>query len=447
MKAYEILPNAYKKGGKYYNDAAKAKVTVGDRDYTVKFAYDTDIDSDDSKAKVSLKTLLNKYEEDLANAGQNAIFSELVKGINALPTTITIADKDTVYALRDKRDALTAAQKETFKNDYEVYDETLDNAIKAVDQAVVAELDKTLGALTIIDSKATPEDIQSAKAANKAARDEYEKLTDSQKAVVTNYPNLQAAEAAVDAAEVQYAKDQMAAVIKDIDLTALTADQVKAILAVNDMLNALSGAQKTEVEKDSNYAAFQEAVKAANGEKPPVDPEDPTQQTDLKDANVAKIATQTYNGKAKAPAVKVTAGDKTLVKGSDYTATYKNNTKIGKATVTIKGIGNYKGTITTTFIIKPAVVTLSKKPVAGKKQITVTYKTQQSYDGKTGYRIICKAKGIKATGVNTTANGKKTIKGLKSGKTYQVKVRAYKSIGGTKYYSATYSKVQKVKVK
>ena len=41
---------------------------------------------------------------------------------------------------------------------------------------------------------------------------------------------------------------------------------------------------------------------------------------------------------------------------------------------------------------------------------------------------------------------KKTVKKLKSGKTYQVKVRAYKAVDGKTYYG-TYSAVKKVKVK
>ena len=42
----------------------------------------------------------------------------------------------------------------------------------------------------------------------------------------------------------------------------------------------------------------------------------------------------------------------TLVNGTDYTVTYANNVKVGTATVTVKGKGNYTGTITLTFMIK-----------------------------------------------------------------------------------------------
>ena len=63
-----------------------------------------------------------------------------------------------------------------------------------------------------------------------------------------------------------------------------------------------------------------------------------------------------YTGKAIEPGVtvkaKVDGKTVTLKKGTDYTVTYKNNIDKGTATVTIKGKGNYTGTITKTFKIK-----------------------------------------------------------------------------------------------
>ena len=71
----------------------------------------------------------------------------------------------------------------------------------------------------------------------------------------------------------------------------------------------------------------------------------------IKDAKVATIKAQTYTGKAMKPTIKVTYGKKTLKKGTDYTLTYKNNKKVGTATVVIKGKGQYAGTKTVKFKI------------------------------------------------------------------------------------------------
>ncbi len=57
-----------------------------------------------------------------------------------------------------------------------------------------------------------------------------------------------------------------------------------------------------------------------------------------------------YDGKAKEPIVTIEG----LAADVDYTLEYGNNVNLGTATVTITGKGNYQGTITKTFVIKPA---------------------------------------------------------------------------------------------
>lgn len=74
-------------------------------------------------------------------------------------------------------------------------------------------------------------------------------------------------------------------------------------------------------------------------------------RTNLNKCTVSNLAKQYYTGKVVAPSVTVKSGTKTLVKGRDYTIVYKNNKNIGKATVTITGIGSYKGTVTRTYTI------------------------------------------------------------------------------------------------
>lgn len=56
-------------------------------------------------------------------------------------------------------------------------------------------------------------------------------------------------------------------------------------------------------------------------------------------------------GAAIEPEVTVKDGDKVLVEGTDYTVEYTNNVAPGTATVTVKGIGNYKGLVEKTFTI------------------------------------------------------------------------------------------------
>ena len=62
-----------------------------------------------------------------------------------------------------------------------------------------------------------------------------------------------------------------------------------------------------------------------------------------------------YTGKERKPIPTVTTKVNgvlvTLTKGQDYTVKYENNVDVGTATVTIKGTGNYSGTITKSFKI------------------------------------------------------------------------------------------------
>ena len=74
-------------------------------------------------------------------------------------------------------------------------------------------------------------------------------------------------------------------------------------------------------------------------------------QANIEQANVTGIVEKNYNGKPQTQNLKVTMGDSTLKRGTDYILEYKNNTKIGTATVDIIGKGNYKGKISKKFQI------------------------------------------------------------------------------------------------
>ena len=78
---------------------------------------------------------------------------------------------------------------------------------------------------------------------------------------------------------------------------------------------------------------------------------------------VAAVANQKYNGKLIEPKVTVTDGSYTLVEGTDYKLSYKNNRSAGTATIYINGVtakNRYKDTITTTFTIENKSIADSK---------------------------------------------------------------------------------------
>ncbi|MDO4308131.1 MAG: Ig-like domain-containing protein [Eubacteriales bacterium] len=77
-------------------------------------------------------------------------------------------------------------------------------------------------------------------------------------------------------------------------------------------------------------------------------------KTGMSECKIAAISSQVYTGKAIQPAVTVTYGKTTLTRDKDYTLTYSGNINAGTAKVTVKGKGDYSGTVTKEFTIKKA---------------------------------------------------------------------------------------------
>ncbi len=75
-------------------------------------------------------------------------------------------------------------------------------------------------------------------------------------------------------------------------------------------------------------------------------------ETDLAKAVVTGIVDKTYTGSEIRQKITVTLGGKELVEGTDYTVKYEKNIEPGEATMTISGMGTYKGSVTRTFQIK-----------------------------------------------------------------------------------------------
>lgn len=112
-------------------------------------------------------------------------------------------------------------------------------------------------------------------------------------------------------------------------------------------------------------------------------------------------------GSAIKPKVIVKDGETVLVEGTDYTVEYTNNVEPGTATVTVKGIGNYKGTVNKTFTITSkyyyvtGVVRFSSGRVIKFAKVTLT---GTDYLGNEVVRTT-----------KTDKHGKYTIKNLKKG--------------------------------
>lgn len=155
-----------------------------------------------------------------------------------------------------------------------------------------------------------------------------------------------------------------------------------------------------------------------------------------------------YTGSAIKHPVKIVDKSGKSIPKTNYTLTYKDNTKIGVATVTVTFKNDYSGSKSYKFDIVPRAISIAKVK-AGKKMLTVTWK--QTKDDITGYEIAYSTSSdfktsVKTVTIKSKKETSKTIKSLKTGKTYYVRIRTYKTVGSKKYVS-DWSKASKIKVK
>ena len=171
-----------------------------------------------------------------------------------------------------------------------------------------------------------------------------------------------------------------------------------------------------------------------------------TANNDITKATVSGISTKAFTGKAITQNVTVKVGNTVLKNGTDYTVSYSNNKKVGKATVKITGKGKYGGVITKTFKINPAKQQIQKL-TAKSKAFFVDWAQKGSATGyEIQYATNSKFTGAKKVTITNNKTDKTTVSKLSANKKYYVRVRSYTNVGGTKYYGA-WSAVKNVTTK
>ena len=159
----------------------------------------------------------------------------------------------------------------------------------------------------------------------------------------------------------------------------------------------------------------------------------------IDDIDIPTVSDQVYTGKALTPDVKIKDGSYTLVNGKDYTISYMNNVDIGMANMAIKLKGNYAGSLQQQFRIVPRSPKLKASRSGSKIKLSWT-----SSDKVTKYIIEYSTDGGKTFKKlkNVSGSKKSTSVSLKKGKTYTFRIRSYKTVDDTKYYSQWSDKVK-----
>ena len=162
-----------------------------------------------------------------------------------------------------------------------------------------------------------------------------------------------------------------------------------------------------------------------------------------------------YTGKAIKPGVMIVMNGNILSEGTDYTVTYANNVKVGKATMTITGIGKYSGTVVKSFsIIKPgnkiikytSFIKFSYKKLRKKKQ-KFFINAQAKGGAKVSYSFFSKHNTDKVNKYfKVSSKGKVTIKKRIKKGFYKLKV-VISVAENSNYKKALLSKTVTVRIK
>ena len=497
IKNADAIKTAEEKLSKLQVENAESKisaigdVTLDSKD-AIKDARDTyDALTDDQKKQVTNYDVLETAEAKLSDLQVENVKNK-IDGIGE----VTLSSSSTIKAARSAYNALTADQKKQVTN-YDVLQKAeseLSDLQKA--DAVVTKI-KNIGKVTLKSESKI-----------KQARTAYNKLTDKQKTLVTNYDVLEKAEK--DLADLK-AADQVSKNITNIGTVTLESEDVikeartaydaltdaqKKLVSNKDVLEKaestlkeLQDAKAADVkaaEKVTNkidaigdvtlesedaikeartaYDALTDAQKELVSNKDVLEKAETTlkELKDAKDADDAKVAATPksitlsntryiYNGKVQKPQVTVKNAKGEVIKG--YIVKYAGNCKnVGKYKVTLTFKGDYNGTKTKTFKIAPKSVTV-KSLKAAKKRFDVKWSKQTTQ--VTGYQVQYSTdknfvKAVKNKKITKNSVVTKTVKNLKSKKVYYVRVRTYTTVkynGEQMNLHSDWSKVKKVTVK
>ena len=151
----------------------------------------------------------------------------------------------------------------------------------------------------------------------------------------------------------------------------------------------------------------------------------------------------TYNGKQKKPKVTITDSKGKLISPTNYTVSYSKNKAVGTAAIKITWKGNYSGTSSKSFTIRPKGTSITKT-AATAKRLTVKWKKQTTQ--ASGYEVQYStnkdfpkkttiAKKTKKATSQTLAVKNLKGKNQKAIKKCYVRIRTYKTVNGKTYYS------------
>ncbi len=150
------------------------------------------------------------------------------------------------------------------------------------------------------------------------------------------------------------------------------------------------------------------------------------------------------------PSVSVYNSMGNLIPPSEYTVTYDDNFKTGKAWVYVDFVGqNYKGELTAGFMIIPCKPTPTSLKSKKSRQITYSWNKDTNasgYEIQYGTSSSFSKSKTKSYIISKNSTKSKTFSSLQKKKKYYVRMRSYKTIDGKRQFTS-WSKKLSVKTK
>ena len=229
--------------------------------------------------------------------------------------------------------------------------------------------------------------------------------------IITAQADDDISDAKITVADQTYTGDALKPAVK-VELDGKTLDADKDY-TVNYANNTNAGTAKVTVTGKGDYSG-----KASDTFK--IDPANASAFV------IADINDKTYTGDAFKPTPKVTFKGKKLDNGTDYTLSYDSNKNAGKASVIVKGKGNFTGTKAKKFKIEKAPIDKVKIEAIPNKTYTgsaITVNVKATYKGnkvKVGSDVTTRyKKNVNAGTAEVTLVGADNFKGKKS-KNFQI---------------------------
>lgn len=222
-------------------------------------------------------------------------------------------------------------------------------------------------------------------------------------------------------------------------ITALTAAQENLEESEKTLKSAKQESREAEAVYETTTKVYENALKDFTRAKEAFDNYDILDITRVDGISVSGITNKTYSGNGISHKISVTYNGLPI----DFKVEYPDGkTSVGTHAVIITGIGKYIGSLEYSFTIlpKPVGARYYKKT---KSSIKVSYK---KIANTSGYQIAYRKKGSSKWKYVTTSASAKTISSLNRKTSYYIKVRTYKTVGKTTYFS-TWSTTAKVTTK